>query len=110
MEPAGQNSLADAMDRLWAQFLPQLEERVATLEVAAAAYAQGTLLPTQREQASAAAHKLAGVLGTFGLEGGTSLAREMELTYSGDHHADSAAAERLVEIASQLRSMLAGRK
>ena len=110
MESAGQNSLAEVMDRLWAQFLPQLEERVATLESAAAALAQGTLVPTQREQASAVAHKLAGVLGTFGLDEGTSLARETELAYSGDHHADCAAAPRLSEIASQLRAMLAGRK
>ena len=110
MEAAGQPSLAEAMDRLWAQFRPQLEERVSTLESAAAALAQGTLVPTQREHASSVAHKLAGVLGTFGLDEGTSLARETELAYSGDHHADFAAAARLSQIASQLRAMLAGRK
>ncbi len=110
MEPAGQPSLAEAMDRLWAQFRPQLEERVATLESAAAALAQGRLVPTQREHASAVAHKLAGVLGTFGLDEGTRLARETELAYSGDRHEDFAAAARLSEIASQLRAMLAGRK
>ncbi|MDE3186922.1 MAG: Hpt domain-containing protein [Acidobacteriota bacterium] len=110
MESAGQDTLAEAMDRLWVRFLPQLEERVAALESAATALAQGTLVPAQREQASEVAHKLAGVLGTFGLDEGTSLARETELAYSGDHHADSAAAARLSQIASQLRAMVAGRK
>ena len=110
MESAGQDSLAEAMNRLWARFLPQLEERVATLESAASALAQGKLVPAQRQQASAVAHKLAGVLGTFGLDEGTNLARETELAYAGDHHADSAAAARLSQIASQLRAMLAARK
>ena len=110
MDPGRQDSLAEAMDRLWVRFLPQLEERVAALELAAAALAQGNLVPTQREHASEVAHKLAGVLGTFGLQEGTSLAREMEHAYSGDSHADSSAAERLSQIASQLRAMLADRK
>ena len=110
MEPSGQPSLAEAMDRLWVQFRPQLEERVATLESAATALSQGTLVPTQREHASVVAHKLAGVLGTFGLDEGTDLARETEIAYSGDYHKDSAAAARLFEIASQLRAMLAVRK
>jgi HPt (histidine-containing phosphotransfer) domain-containing protein len=109
MEQAGQPALGEAMNRLWAQFLPQLQGRVAVLEAAAAALAEGNLALAGREQASSEAHKLAGVLGTFGLAEGTLLAREAEAFYSGPQ-ADPAAAVRLAEIAALLRAMLAGRR
>jgi HPt (histidine-containing phosphotransfer) domain-containing protein len=99
--------LNDALDRLWKQFLPQIEERVATLEAAASALSAGELPDGQRDAAHAAAHKLAGVLGTFGLTKGTVLAREAELLYSGD--SDPATAEQLARIAAQLKGMIAGR-
>ncbi len=70
-----------AMDGLWVRFLPEIKERVAVLEAAAQAAGEGTLTGKQREAAQAAAHKLAGVLGTFGLTRGTVLARELELTF-----------------------------
>lgn len=110
MALADQNSLDEAMNRLWAQFLPQIEQRVATLERAAAAIADGSLTAAQCEQASAAAHKLAGVLGTFGLAGGTLLARQAEAAYSSGCPVDPSVKERLAEAASQLRSMVAARK
>ena len=94
-----------ALDRLWKQFLPQIEERVATLEAACGALSNGTLSNEQRDGAHAAAHKLAGVLGTFGLTRGTVLAREAELLYTGDP--DPAAAAQLTNIAAQLRSLVA---
>jgi len=110
MEPIGQPAMNEAIDRLWAQFLPQMRERVATLEAAAAALAAGTLKQAQREQANAAAHKLAGVLGTFGLTRGTILAREAEILYSGEPETDPDAAGRLDSIAADLRTMVETRK
>jgi HPt (histidine-containing phosphotransfer) domain-containing protein len=77
-----QPSLAGALDVLWAKFLPENEERVATLEAASAASARGSLSEDEREAAGSAAHKLAGVLGTFGLTRGTELARELEQMFS----------------------------
>jgi HPt (histidine-containing phosphotransfer) domain-containing protein len=103
-------ALAEAMNRLWAKFLPQLEERVATLEIAASALASGTLSTSGKQEASANAHKLAGVLGTFGLNEGTELAREAEGTYQGDLLSDPGAAERMAEIAAHLRALLASRR
>jgi HPt (histidine-containing phosphotransfer) domain-containing protein len=105
-EPA----LVEAMNRLWAKFLPQLEERVATLEAAAAALASGALSAGSQREASANAHKLAGVLGTFGLHKGTELAREAEAAYQGELPSHPAAAARLEEIAVQLRALLASRR
>ncbi len=110
MEPAQQPALAAALDQMWTRFLPQMEERVAILEAAEAALAAGTLSITQRAEANAAAHKLAGVLGTFGLTKGTILAREAEIIYSGEPETDPAAAARLTEITAQLRTIVQNRK
>jgi HPt (histidine-containing phosphotransfer) domain-containing protein len=110
MEPAGQPALSNALDNLWAKFLPQLEERVAVLETAAAALAAGPLSREKRREASAAAHKLAGVLGTFGLSKGTVLSREAEIVYSGEPETDPAAATRLAAIAAQLRGIVHSRR
>jgi HPt (histidine-containing phosphotransfer) domain-containing protein len=104
-ESVPQQALNDALDRLWKQFLPQIEERVAVIEFAGRTLASGELTDVQRDEAHAAAHKLAGVLGTFGLTKGTILAREAEFLSSGD--ADPAAASQLSEIARQLRAMIA---
>jgi HPt (histidine-containing phosphotransfer) domain-containing protein len=105
-----QPSLAGALDVLWAKFLPENEERVATLEAASAGCAHGSLSEDQREAAASAAHKLAGVLGTFGLTRGTELARELELMFSQPVARDPASGKRMVEIAAHLRSILASRR
>jgi HPt (histidine-containing phosphotransfer) domain-containing protein len=94
------------MNCLWVKYLPQLEERIANLEKAARGLATGELTTTQRAAASSDAHKLAGVLGTFGLQEGTELAREAEQAYDTGNGADST---RLAEIASILRTMVDGR-
>lgn len=106
-EPAMPPELNAALDRLWKQFLPQIEERVAVLEAASQSLSSDRLTNDQRDGAQAAAHKLAGVLGTFGLTKGTILAREAEMLYSGD--ADPASAPQLIEISAQLRSLIAQR-
>jgi HPt (histidine-containing phosphotransfer) domain-containing protein len=107
-EHVTQPELNAALDRLWTQFLPQIEERVATLESAGGALANGELKDELRDAAHAAAHKLAGVLGTFGLTKGTILAREAEMLYSGD--TDPASAALLTDLAAQLRALVASRR
>ncbi len=102
------NAIAETMNRMWAKFLPDLEERVATLEIAAAAAAQGSLTPEICEQASSAAHKLAGVLGTFGLDEGTELAREAESFYER-HSSHRALDTRPAALAARLRALVADR-
>jgi HPt (histidine-containing phosphotransfer) domain-containing protein len=109
METADSSPLAEAMNRLWARFLPEIEERVATLELAATSIRDGSLSPALREQAGAAAHKLAGTLGTFGLDEGTELAREAEMLYADDTPG-SLMNIRPAAIAAQLRATLAKRK
>jgi HPt (histidine-containing phosphotransfer) domain-containing protein len=101
--------LTEAINRLWAKYLPQMEERVGTLQNAAESLANGTLTANAQELAGADAHKLAGVLGTFGLKEGTELAREAEGLYFGSLDGDPVAASRLRAIAEQLRAMIAKR-
>lgn len=108
MEHVTQPELNAALDRLWTQFLPEIEQRVETLASACSALAGGELKDDLRDAAHAAAHKLAGVLGTFGLTKGTILAREAEMLFSGD--TDPASAAQLTDIVAQLKALVAGRK
>jgi HPt (histidine-containing phosphotransfer) domain-containing protein len=94
-EKPAQANLAAALDRLWARFLPEIRERVAVVDAA-----------EQKDAAASAAHKLAGVLGTFSLARGTELARELELQFSGT----PASASQLASIASELRAVIDSRR
>lgn len=110
MSNGAASQLSEAMNRLWEKFLPQMYERVATLQNAAARLASGSALSTdEQDKAGADAHKLAGVLGTFGLKEGTELAREAEGLYGGVLDADPAIAARLSAIAEQLKAMIGSR-
>jgi HPt (histidine-containing phosphotransfer) domain-containing protein len=105
----GQADLADALARLWAHFLPEMLERVVILESAAAAATANRLSDELRTAAHSAAHKLAGSLGTFGLDEGTLLAREAEALYCTESQPDPAVAERLALIAARLRNLVENR-
>jgi HPt (histidine-containing phosphotransfer) domain-containing protein len=102
--------LESALNALWARFLPEINERVRLLESAAQAAAGQTLSSEQQEEAQSAAHKLAGVLGTFGLTRGTVLARELEMMYAQEGGSGLAQAEQLAQIAAELRTIVADRK
>ena len=110
MVPGKQTVLSEALNRLWIQFQPQMAERMRALESAGAALAAGTLTVDQRSEAHAAAHKLAGVLGTFDLTRGTILAREAEIVYATEPETDAETAARLTSIAAQLRVIVASRR
>ena len=110
MEAHGQAAFAEAMNQLWIRFLPQMEERLAVLESANRAFAEDALPDELRGDAAAAAHKLAGVLGTFGLEKGTELAREAEILYSGTPTASPETKQRLASITTQLVEQIRTRR
>jgi HPt (histidine-containing phosphotransfer) domain-containing protein len=82
--------LSDAADKtaallaaLWVRIRPLVEERLATLDQAAAAAAAGTLSDGLRAEAAGSAHKLAGSLGMYGYDEGTRIARELEVLLGG---------------------------
>lgn len=105
----GQPELNNALDQLWTQYRSTIDEQVAVLESAAATLARRELTTEERVAANSAAHKLAGVLGTFGLTKGTVLAREAEMLYSGDD-TDPADAAKLASIAASIKSIVASRQ
>lgn len=107
--PMSKPELSAAIDKLWERFLPEIQGRVAVLEAAAAAFAGNTMTDEQRREASAAAHNLAGTLGTFGLTRGTVLGRELELMYAEDGGPDVATGEKLASLAKELRGIVEGR-
>ncbi len=113
--PSGGAPLAQALDGLWRRFLPEIIARVALLESAVAALGEDGLREEQRTEALAAAHKLAGVLGSFGLARGTHLARELELILTeqaapGDTAISSAATlASAVAAATELRAVVESR-
>lgn len=109
MEPqpaqAAQSGLTAALDRLWARFLPEIRERAAVIESAIQSLKAGSLDEEQRQVAASAAHKLAGVLGTFNLHQGTELARRLEVQFTGT---PESAAE-LESLSSELRRIIDSR-
>ncbi len=107
MQQDGPLSVQDAMTLLWARFLPHMQERVLVLERASLALLHESFAPAECAEGVAAAHKLAGVLGSFGLSEGTLLAREAEGLFSDAARPDPAASARVSEIASRLRLMIA---
>ena len=103
-------NLAAAIDRLWVRFLPEMWERVSILSSAASAVSAKTLTGQECKAAQAAAHKLAGVLGTFGLTAGTVLARKLEMHFSREGGPDSDFGPRLLEVVAELQSMIDSRQ
>src|SRR5271163_4748451 len=96
-----QSAMSEVLDRMWVRFLPQIQQRVDTLDAAAQAFAAGALSEELRQQAHAEAHKLAGVLGTFGLSRGTELASELEILYAQPGAPDPQLAARLAKTAAE---------
>jgi HPt (histidine-containing phosphotransfer) domain-containing protein len=109
MDPLAAPALEAAMQKMWTKFLPLMEERLAILEEAAAALSAASLTREQRLAASSAAHKLAGVLGSFGLAQGTELAREAEIFYSREEALAPAAAQ-IAAMTAELRAMIEKKK
>jgi HPt (histidine-containing phosphotransfer) domain-containing protein len=102
------SAISNILDTMWAKFLPDIRERVNVLELAVAAASAGKLDSALRASAQSAAHKLAGTLGTFGLQRGTELARELELRFArgGISVAEAIA---LGRVSAEIRELVEGR-
>ena len=69
---------SDAVEKMWLQYQDAMMQRMTVLQTAATAFQAGKLTEELQKSASKEAHKLAGVLGMFGRDTGTQLAREIE--------------------------------
>jgi HPt (histidine-containing phosphotransfer) domain-containing protein len=72
------DAFAATLARVWEQSLPGLIARVDAIDRAVAAAGAGDADAALMEAGRTEAHKLAGVLGTFGRARGTELARSLE--------------------------------
>jgi HPt (histidine-containing phosphotransfer) domain-containing protein len=100
------DAIETALTEVWQRTRPIVLARVATVELATAALPTAPASDERIEAGREEAHKLAGVLGTFGLEHGTNLARDLE-----EHLASPAAAAeatRLQRVAGDLRATVEG--
>lgn len=105
-----QPDISAILNQMWARFRPDIYERVEVLESAAKAHVAGMLSPGQCAAAHAAAHKLVGSLGTFGLMRGSELAREFEHACTNEKTVTSAEPSRLEAIATEIRKIVDERK
>jgi diguanylate cyclase (GGDEF)-like protein len=92
------------VDKLWQQYQDVMVKRMTVLQKTAIAVQTGKLTPQLRESAFKEAHKLAGVLGMFGRETGTVLAREIEELLSQQ---DGLKSKKLPSLVEELDSILA---
>ncbi len=91
------------VDKLWQQYQDVMVKRMTVLQTAAIAVKSGKLTKELQKSAEKEAHKLAGVLGMFGRETGTQLAREIEELLSQDSYA----CNKLPYLVQQLDELLA---
>jgi HPt (histidine-containing phosphotransfer) domain-containing protein len=104
MEMKGEKIRAD-LTRVWASTHSTLLGRVEKIELALDALERGTADALVIEEATSEAHKLAGVLGTFGLGRGSALAGEIEERLEVDCSSDCV--ERLRRLATELHAIVA---
>jgi hypothetical protein len=91
---------------VWERSRHTVAERAQLLQRAAALLLEDRLDEAERKNAVDSAHKLAGVLGTFGLARGTDLAREAEVFFGGPMPAGKAETERLQGMLSELSKLI----
>ena len=91
---------------LWVRSRHTVVERAELLQVAANLWVENALDEPTRMRAVDSAHKLAGVLGTFGLPRGTDLAREAEVLFGQVATTGRAEIERLQELMSELTHLI----
>lgn len=92
------------VEKMWLQYQDVMMQRMKVLHTAGSAIAKGQFSEELRNSAEKEAHKLAGVLGMFGRESGTKLARDIEELLEKK---DSSIKERLPVLVKELAEILA---
>jgi len=77
-DPEKTAKLEDLLNSAWREYRGDIQERLDAVRNACAMAQTGSLTDEFRAQANSAAHKLAGVLGTFGLKDASRIALEIE--------------------------------
>jgi HPt (histidine-containing phosphotransfer) domain-containing protein len=107
--PEGQSpeqKLQTMLSALWERSRHTVVERAALLQEAGKLWSDDRLDEATRLRAVDSAHKLAGVLGTFGLPRGTDLAREAEQVFGRQIPPIKVEIERLLVLLAELTSLI----
>ena len=101
-----EQKLQAMLSALWSRSRHTVAERAAQLQEAGTLLLEHRLDEATQLSAVDSAHKLAGVLGTFGLPRGTDLAREAEVLFGRADKPEQAEVERLQVLMAELVSLI----
>jgi HPt (histidine-containing phosphotransfer) domain-containing protein len=107
--PSQAEKLQEMLQAMWKTSRPAILERFQTIRDAEKMLASGSLDEDARKNAESAAHKLAGVLGTFGLPQGTQLASQIEVLLASSAPIDATHAHELAASLDQLEAIIASK-
>lgn len=102
--------MEDLLHSLWKSNYGTLLERLRVLRFAEEKLAAGSLDEEARKDAEDAAHKLAGILGTFGLPHGSALASKIEAWLAKETAPGADCAPQLLSWLDELEAIIASRK
>ena len=108
--PDGQTQeqkLQTMLSAVWERSRHTVAERAALLQKAGALLTENRMDEATQQRAVDSAHKLAGVLGTFGLPRGTDLAREAEGLFGQTTPPGKVEIERLQVLLAELATLIA---
>jgi HPt (histidine-containing phosphotransfer) domain-containing protein len=101
-----EQKLQTMLSGLWDRSRHTVAERAALLRTAGELWNENRLDAATQRRAVDSAHKLAGVLGTFGLPRGTDLAREAECLFGQDTPPGRNEIERLQVLLAELATLI----
>ena len=111
-EPPDSNAreMEELLHSLWTKNYGLLQERLKLIRDAYDRLATGSLDQQTRTDAESAAHKLAGILGTFGLPQGSALASKIETALAASAPVGSEFAPQLQSWLTELEVIVASRQ
>jgi HPt (histidine-containing phosphotransfer) domain-containing protein len=104
--PPANEQLQQLLLKLWVNSKATIAERLETIRRAQTQLANNSLNSATRSEAADAAHKLAGILGTFGLPEGTELARQVEEGLHATNPSEGLSADRLDVLVKRLAALI----
>jgi HPt (histidine-containing phosphotransfer) domain-containing protein len=107
--PEHAKEIDELLQALWVKNLPILAERLKLIRTAREKLDSGLVDDQSRKEGEEAAHKLAGILGTFGLPQGSVLASKIEVLLAGEGSTCAKRASELSAWVQELEAVIASR-
>ena len=101
-----QNAFEAGLKKLMVAARPEMMRRLHDVEKAVVTYSKGEFVEEARELGHSQAHKLAGVLGTYGLTMGSRIAHQLEVALEAEAEPDLDLMTAWIE---ELRQIISGK-